>query len=855
MASPGITPYRKTHVRFDIAEPVVVEPPFGLSRQGAEIQPSALNTAARSHDVAQVAVGAWTLEPLQRLGHPITEQDAAGGVIRKAEWDTHPNIIEKARTRKQPELTGVSYDASVATQGNWFLGRRVAAAATWDASGDATMASDVAAYGRPTLPSQNVPLARWAVGKVADPADQGYVWSWECPGAPLDSPDFVKMLYFGGPATPTGLGQFALALSGGGMARLYERVSGTWVHRDTWEYAQTHRGAQYTHAIWIRPYRAPHGGGYLEFQTTTVQTMPHRSPSLQDRFSRPQPINATHIFPIARLTGRNTVTGTGVPRIDARNDLRFDIQVARLLYAGSGLLVDSPFSLMMFHTTISPLILRWTAQVPDGCSLIGRLYDAMSGAELTEVTRTTYAVSYVPTAGQPAYYAAFEFQGEGAGRTSPALWSYEVVKDGRVVLSTPGEFDCAYTEVPGRMPSGYPREISITGPEQDITHETASAVIEDKTGGLTRLRVRGSLAVRIETEYDPNNPSARSVLFDGDALKPEATRKGRRGSTFPSVDWRQFQVSMVGMAKRLRERPPLLRLSFAQDPNMPAGIPYKVTDVIRYALLWAGFGPSAIDVPDLPQRLWPAMGDAEALMMDPLADLWELIYKLAKDYLGWHIVWCGNSGTDGMWRLLPPAIAPYNNIAEFVTTGGYAGHVQSHPGAYPYQTTFVRNRTLRTYTVPPEANFVLVTGTGELTPGMQGGTQMPNWDANPNSFNFLTDAGGNLIETADPDHPDYLGRYVPLVIVNPALQTYQAVAFSTRRYYDIACRAVKMMSFQAPLLLVWDAADTYQRAPRPLRYYDAVLVDGVQWLVRNCNPAYRHDSQQWAQYELEAPRS
>ena len=838
----------------------MVEQPFGLSLQGAEMQPTTLSIATQSHDVAQLATGAWQLATLQRAGHYISERDTSGGVIRATEAQFILGVVEAPRFRQQSELTDVTYDASVAAQGNYFLSRSVAASGSWDPTIAGTLGGDTASYGQPTLPTANVPMSRWMVGTTTDPDDQGYVWVWTAPGAPLTNSDIVNTVYFGGPATIYGDGQYCVVLAGGGMAALYERVTVAgggqdWMFRAEWEYSQAHRSASYTHKLWIHPYSAPQGGGYIEFQSTSVESLTSRGPGLTDRYTRAQALNATFVYRVLPKPGRLAVTGAGVPRMDGRNDLRFAWQVSRLLYADTGLLTLAPFTLGFFHSVRTPLTLRWSAIVPDGCTLTGRLHDAVTGVELTELSRTTTGASYTPTPQQPCYYAAFEFEGEGSNRATPTLWGCEIVKDGVTVWNTPGEFDVVYQPETGKIPRAYPREISITGPELDITHETATAVVEDKAADLWRLRVRGTLAAQIETEYDPTNTSLRSVLFAGDCLRPAGTRKGRRGATFPSSEWRQFECGMVGMWRRLRERPPLLRLSFAQDPTQPAGVPYKVTDIIRYALTWAGFLPEQIDVPDLSLRLWPALGDTEALMMDPLADLWELVYKLTKDYLGWHIVWCGNSGSYGMWRLLPPATSPYINLAEFVTTGGTVGALQSHPGAYGTARTFIKTRTIRSYPVPPEANFVFVTGTGELTPGQQGGMQVPNWDANPDSYNFLTDGSGTLIETADPDHPDYIGRFVPLVIVNPALQSYEAVTFAVRRYYDIGCRTTKILPFVAPLLLIWDPTDVYQVAPRPLRYYDPVLVDGEQWLVRSCNPSYRRDSAQWATYELEAPRS
>jgi hypothetical protein len=110
------------------------------------------------------------------------------------------------------------------------------------------------------------------------------------------------------------------------------------------------------------------------------------------------------------------------------------------------------------------------------------------------------------------------------------------------------------------------------------------------------------------------------------------------------------------------------------------------------------------------------------------------------------------------------------------------------------------------------------------------------------------------LNTADPTHPDYIGYEVPLLYIDPNLSTEAAVKWIARRLYDVMAHAIKGIRFTAPLLLVTDSSDTYQKRPRMLRYYDPVLVDGIQFLVRSCNPSYKKDGMQFATYELEAPR-
>ena len=109
---------------------------------------------------------------------------------------------------------------------------------------------------------------------------------------------------------------------------------------------------------------------------------------------------------------------------------------------------------------------------------------------------------------------------------------------------------------------------------------------------------------------------------------------------------------------------------------------------------------------------------------------------------------------------------------------------------------------------------------------------------------------------ADPDHPDYVGYDLPLYVVDPTLQSEEAVNLVARRVFDVSCLSTRVASFMGPLLFIEHEDDAAR--VRPLRFYDPITITrfGVDttWLVRSVNPIYDNDVAQMAMYEIEAPR-
>ena len=846
--------------------------------------------ALGSVNLSRLATGAISLSPYQKTMTTQTEQtDTALTIVQLSNFITIPGYVERPHYKGPSYLPGVTLQASTVTSGLLMSEKTVPAGLSgqWNQ----TLTADVAAYPGPPAGSVVAQVDRHAVSNVQFDENQAFTFRWRTPTGHAYKSTGIRF-YFGGPVNANGNGQYSISTAGR-VIDLWEKSGSTWYKVDQWLYQENVNPGEYV-TLHVRPYRSPRGFLCIEFEGTT-QAATSNSGSAGGGLnmsirSAPQSIT-THLFkvntsasaPAAPPVGtppRAKVTGQGPLRIEMARELRLPWQVSVWRFLPTGSFNDYPIC-MPWHITKRNLItLYWTALVPAGCTFTARLMDATTGVELTGAgTSGAGFKQYIPNQGQPNYYARFEFAADTAQKLTPILNSYSVQRDAFIYQSAPGEF-----ALPDTYPQAKIRDMNISGPESDPTHESASINISDLANNLTILNRRATVRTRIETEYDPAHTNLRSVLFDGYMQKARARRRGTVGRSYPSPFWRDYECSFVGMWMRLHKSLTLFRLNLQdQDPNAPVDPsiavrpPFKVTDICRALLGYAGFTPAQIDVPDSPIRFYPGGSEnGNSLMIDPLSNVAEAVLKFAKEYLGWFLIWDANAGSaGGMWRLRPPVPVqgPYVNLATFTLDAPAAGKLMTVSESYNGNTlgkvwwgtnpkVFIQKGTMHTYVKPPEGNAVCVTATGRYLPD-DGQFTLTNWVCNPKSYDFFADGSGNPIVTSDPASPDYLGHFAPIIIVNlggiGGADGQRIVDIICRRTYDVSCHGIKMLSFVAPLALIVDSADAYQVNPRPLRYYDPVgVTEGgitTQWLIRNVNPAYRKDSVQMAYYELEAPRT
>jgi hypothetical protein len=528
-------------------------------------------------------------------------------------------------------------------------------------------------------------------------------------------------------------------------------------------------------------------------------------------------------------------------RFDVRRDLAVSWQAARLVYrtdAPSGYLVDGamnvPFGLQGgADSSTSRLLVEF---VQAGLAQPNVTPFAMDLFNTQDAQPLPYDDGFIPPGGLNTFVPRVTFQTADPYH-SPFLWGYTVTRKPVVQTISPGEFS-----------GGILQHVSVTGAEADPTHESARLMIQDPQGVLPRLALRGLLSVEISTSYD-DDPDKKSVLFRGYAGSPRRRSLGHEGLQYPQVGvWAGYEIECVGMWRRLQSQLITGFEYYGLDPDAPlvGGMnqPWKVTDVVRAELGAAGFLPEQIDVPDFPMRLWFSPGvDTDTTWMPASGTRrGDYLVRLIADYLGGYLIFDPNAGTSGgMWRLKfqPRYTSPLWN---FILTGPDEENKLVHPlTSYPANTSPILRvdgtNSLVTWVEPPEISSVLVMGIGEIFSDKSESKAARAWYVNNKSVDWP--AHGTH---ADPESPDYLGWFEPLIKVDPFLPTKEAAAWTARRESDFAAHGRPLASFTSHLVLVGDDADDkLGDRRRPLRYGDGITIVGQPYLVRCCNPDYSRD--------------
>ncbi len=840
------TPGRTTRVSFDVQEVVGTRPDWHDTRRGSQIQRMTLGSNTTSHVVLEPGDG-WTLSPHNDdLGRIVTTTFGGGGlVLTGADVNLAPGYVGSVNQfRQDTDLPGVTPSASLLSAGVPAFVKRPAAGASWGQE----LVGDVAALPKPVEETADYKMLRVLSSNRTFHENAGFALLL-AQSTNFSGIDTVARVYFGGPVqtlTPgvTG-GQFSLTLRGNGEAILREFDGANWQYRMRFPWRNgSGQGNLGYYFIKVFPYGrdtiAFHtvdtsailgtGGATLLPLLTTIA-----GHAIGAQQMRPGMAYYRNQATISGYASGLFATGVGPVRLDLRENLRPIVSLIHLKPSASGTLTDGPFW-SPFPVPANTIIQIYADAVqPKDSSLTCTVYDASTNAPLV----LTGSNQWKANAGQQAYYVVWSFNPDSAGEQTPALWSYSVRIAGAATV----------TRNPTSITGGNLRRVFVTGADLDPTHDAAQAEIIDAKAELTILQQRSRLHGRIGIYAD--NGALTSVLFEGEAQRADARQRGIPGRLYPSPNWSNYSISFTGMWARLADQVNLSLRNYAVDRSAPlnpaTGQPpaCKVTDVIRDLLTTGANLPlSMIDVPDIDIRLGPTTDSSgDQFLLRPGASIAEHILTLARDYLGLVFTWDPNAGSLGMWRLLPnPNVGNGPFLASFVGGPSLNGSLAHRPESYPAGTTFIETGTLNRWVQAPECNYVLVLGAGGVINGDGTLTKTSAAIYNPISFDFVG-------ATSDPTHQDYLGRFVPAIYVNPSLTTANLCALVARRIYDVACHARKWVRFQAPLMLVTNAADALQTRPRPLRVNDQVYVLGAKALVRSCNPEYEHDGYQKATYE------
>jgi hypothetical protein len=859
MIHDGYTPWREVTVTLDSAEPGHSEPYYARQRDRFAIKMEEVDS------VEQLASGAIGLKPNETDLSFLHETTAGqGSIIRLPDVEAIPLLQEVPMQRQYPELPLLSPGASVSSTGDHFLLKRVPAGSNWNS----ILSSPL---GSPTLsPTPRYPMDRIAEGKVGpggaypgiDPADQGYVIRFVAPNVPVGFADYLWTFMFGGIMTPAGFGLFALTLGGAGKAKLHEWIgpeaTGGWELVDEWVWAPAELIPGRMHAVRL----IPHCSKWLEVRSSVTDTA---RPGGRMTAHRPTGLHGQEVKPHAHLyEAKNRqaiavppaglawpVTGQGRFRFDARRDLRFPFQIARITYPATGSFEEPPFRVPNTPGTshVVELVLRAIAhkRLTDSAPLgevVPEPIDTTTDMSLAPDTETyseggvskTISGYETPPAPNAMKVRLVLSTLLGTTHVTPYLLGYEVRRRGE--FATPAASPITISDS-HRVQSPVTR-LEIDQGDQDPTHARATLRIADLTNRLTRVRARGEMPIKIETTYDRLDQTKKAVIFEGTIVKPVATLRGNlTGVAYPSPDWHELRLECAGKHHRISKRDwPKQVLSFAWDPNGPVDPdtggrkPWKVTDAARLLMQTAGVPDDMLIIPDLPMRFWSnGDPDQEHLQISVGTPILEFVQLVLHDYLNYFLVWDANALSAGAWRVLPAPSSSDPVLWNYQADGPGAGKLAHHPGSYAADTTFMDE--WESWPVAPLGNWLQVTAGQGNSDGKHYTVQVRN----PLSYDRPGDSAAS-----DVEDPDYLGYLSPLYRrIDGRLTTPEAAKFVARVTFERVCRGQRFGRLLSPAVLVApNEASVYTtNTHRPHLYGDHVTIDSgdgpEDWFVLSCH--------------------
>lgn len=910
----GVTPTRKTHIFVDCAEYSQLEPPFQIQRALGQI---ASGDFGERVDVLLAESVGWQLKAIQddhararqttdgQTGLVLAGAGPLGGFLYA------PRIVTKDTWKKTP---GVTYAAGVAATGDPYFQDQYHSGDTPDDAG-LRLAADQAAFPGPSHPFEASELDRKAVSASADSTDTYKEYRFTLLIHDARQTDFghFASFYFAGPAGTQrdfiGYGQYCLMILSDGKAYLCERgeyydrttepdptkMPNYWVTVAVFRYNPAGVSGANKVQFDVRalsPNNVPTPYKYGSITIKTLGVEQKRSPSGTDGRSNTfisrgpkeelegSDAQSGYLYAVPRE--EHGYTSTEVPgrskpcqvRVDIARGLRPNAQVRQLTYDPDGTLRDDPFDLKFYPCRTKDIVIEFKGAQPPGTAITVQLFEVVDSKTFNEIvatSSTTWSATF-PTSVDIRYYFVKFTLTSADGTKTPILQGYSARRDGTRVLTDPTEFEVDNGATTVESPPDPPvitlartvgSDVSIAQPEADPSRANASFMVDDLVGMFDRIKVRGMLNTRIETEYDPLDSSKRSILFRGRIVAPRGVKKGR-GSAYPG-QWRQYYCDAVGPWQALTEAISTVMYNFNDvDPNdLTLKRPWKVTDAVRAMLGWAGFPPEMIDVPDLELRFW-ANGSNDT-RIEPFSNIGDVILLYVRQWLGMRLVFDDNAGDYGMWRVRYAPLPPYNYFCHFVTTGPGAGKSAILPESYGLldgrPIVPILAGTLTTWKKPLEFNKLTLTTTG-LAAGRDGATRFKASQTfyNTKSFNFF-DLDPSHPMFPDPEHPDYSTKIIPAWVIDPTLggdanknDISGVLDRFGRRMMAIAGCTKTGLKFRAAIPLALEEDDPLSTVPRMPQYYDAVTVDGATFLIRTCNPSYKHDRLQFANWELEAPR-
>lgn len=847
----AVTAHRRTHLKLGVPRSILRTPGYALSRTYREI---ARLEPIQQENVAFLDGIGWTLAPHAQFRAGFRELSSMQGAALLPGQGAQgaPFLGQAARSRQETDYDPMagSYPAGYPSVGDVGLQAQVSASFN---PADRELSADRLAYPGPTLGNDRIPLDRVLVSEELHQPDQAVHFVLDVP--PGSRGGLLARVYFSGPAGDepgwTGRGQYCLELDEAKGAQLYERGTETRTGLLTWRLVfgfgfrepntsvysvSIFSDARLTSAGWtgshLTIYINARGDGLMGVLLNSLVA------AAQSNLGYAA---GMHLYAVPRRPGQTLTTQTERLRVDLRRDTRAWFRLSTTRYPGSGELQGDPFSPGVLHGDTWTLTHEFYGRVPSGAGLTARLVDLRTGEECP-ITSGPNAVgdngfwqNHQVPAGARELVPIYTLSGDGT--ETPWLEDTRFFADPQVVITDPDAVEVPVTRY------------QLTKSSDAVSEESGWVDVHD-TQGEVAARVAGDtqLPFLIETEWDPQDPAKRSILMGGYAktMGVQVGTEGRSEARLAGPSWWRFRLALEPEASRLSSGGAASTLNFmAQSDYSAQGsvVPYKVTDILRWAIRNNGFDPLTIDIPDSAMRLFNT--EARSSMLDGSRRNTDLIEFLAAHYLQSFLVIDFNARNEGMpygvplVRVKPYPRAPYRYMAEFLSSAPerestpvhHAGLYETELGldGQPMLRTFIQRGTFsRPMTSPPIANELVITSAPPsrwVVPARRLQTVVRNF----RSAKFFAE---QPIEP-DPNSPDYLGTVQSMTVVDKAAASEEALRWMARSYFRMLCHGHRRVRLTAPLLLVTDISDAKQFQPRPLHFGDMVKVDGEPWMIRH----------------------
>lgn len=886
MASPGTTPGRTTQVYFDV--PIWVIQEEGLC-DGFPMEKLSKGRNDNTNTLFTPGYG-WHLKSFEQdvsQAHELGIADAAALTPSNGNATVAPGFKEIPVKRAYTEVVPQGSQRN----GDTYLTKAASNTADWTT--DFKLTADQTSFpgpaGTPIVPLDRVFITTENITPI-----QFFHVKLRRPDFGLSALDEVARVTFSNiPGQTTldqiagewGTGRYCLRVFGTGKAILTELTNtGIWGERQTFAVGGVLNAGELNIRIisdaWMDPQGHWHGtkiGFVFQHEQEQGASSAGVGSFLLKQGGIPATSSSVNWYFIPQVTQR--APNITPVRVDIRQDVKPTFQVRKSFFFEQGTVrtVTSTLKQAPYDLTV-PLQAKIFGYAPASLVTI----QVFSAADNTPLVPTGAIIqsptgciqSFTPIKGQSQYYTILTLNASSDKLVSPVVKDYQLVRDpvNRKTAATP--FSPQIVE-----------SVSITSADGDPSHETCRLRVWDLNSSLTALKVRSRMPIRIEAQYDPNDPTKTTVLFIGYVVKARRIKKGTKKSNgvmdiggervYPDSEWCGYDITCMGEWMRLAQKLTLhgigtLNLNF--DPLQAiAGTPspMKVTDIIVKLLGAIGYPPSMIDVVANNIRFF-AEGN-EPFYLAIFSQIDKTLLHLIRDYLGGIIKFNKNAtnklapgGFDpndkfGCWQVRIPGIPDaahgkyvnmwaFNSDSKVVQTQVWGVSPAAFPdvpaGAQTIKSTFIRRGTISCDVEMPGHNQIIVTGVGiqpgtALQPdsGPVGLTQtLSNWV----SAEFIPGqgTGSDTHPAPDPTSPDYLGDIVPLYYPRTELNSVAAVNLVLLRLADIEFHAKAWTEWESPVLLGWDSTDPNQIRPRMPDYGDGCLVDGVQNFINSCNPAW-----------------